>query len=88
MDLKEYVEKTEKWEWGKVFILKSERFGIHTFLVSKHPGKTYEERNKFIDINSEWSEVVYYSSVQNDEILEVFDSLTLYNNRNKEEKEE
>lgn len=79
MKLDEYARKSNVWLWGKVFILKSDKFGKHTFLVSQFPGKTFEERQKFIDINSCVSPAIYYSSVQNDEVLSVFDSLDLYN---------
>ena len=78
MKLEEYANNSKVWLWGKVFILNSEQFGKHIFLVSKFPGKTYQEKTKFIDLKSCEASTIYYSSVMNDEVLEVFDSLTEY----------
>lgn len=75
MKLKEYSEESDRWLWGKVFILKSEKFGTHTFLVSKYPAKSYQDRHKFIDLESERASAMFYSSVENDEVVKVFEDL-------------
>lgn len=77
--INEYSNNKELW--GKVFILKSKDFGIHTFLVSKFPNKNWEDKNIFIDLESEWANTIYYSSVMDDEIIEVFESIRKYYKR-------
>lgn len=73
--LEEYANNSEKWLWGKVFVLKSERFGTHTFLVAKNPGKFYADKTKFIDLKSKVADIIDYSSVQSDEVLNVFENM-------------
>ncbi len=78
MNLRDYVSKQEDYVWGKVFILSNKSFGTHTFLCSKYPRKNFDEKTIFIGLNTQWADTYFYSSVENDDVLKVFNNLKEY----------
>lgn len=78
MNLREYTSKSDNYIWGKVFILSNKQFGTHIFLCSKYPRKEFTEKTIFIGLNTQWADTYFYSSVENDEVLKVFNSLKEY----------
>jgi hypothetical protein len=72
MAIRKLKEYKKDYMWGKIFLLKSEKFGINLFLCCKNPAKSDNDKNKFVDLMSKCNDIFHYSSVMDDEVLKVY----------------